>query len=191
MLFDEIEKKVWKKLIEASLYYEGKPVSVEEIAQKFDIEKEYVLDILNDLKKDYIFKDGGIVLKNKGLNYYFAINPNIKKQFFELYNINKKELYNLTDTLKEVLSIIAYKQPITKVEIDNLRGADSSYSIRKLLEYELIKAIGKKEVPGRPTIYATTDNFLRVFGLSSLDELPDLNDIDFDNEFFGQDKNKD
>lgn len=190
MLFDDIDKELWKKLIEASLYYEGKPVSVEEIAEKFSIDKEYVLEILNDLKKDYLFKDGGIVLKNKGLNYYFAINPNIKQKFFELYKINKKELLNLTNTLKEVLSIIAYKQPITKIEIDKLRGTDSSYSLRKLLEYDLIKSLGKKNVPGRPSIYGTTENFLKVFGLSSLDELPDINDIDYEMDFFGQDNEK-
>lgn len=186
MLFDEIDKSLWKKLIEASLYYEGKPVSVEEIAKKFEIEKEYVLDILNDLKKDYIFRDGGIILKNKGLNYYFAINPSIKDNFFKFYKVNRKD-FNLTDTLKEVLSIIAYKQPITKVEIDSLRGADSSYSLRKLLEYDLIKSLGRKDVPGRPTIYGTTDNFLKVFGLSSLDELPDINDINYEKDFFGLD----
>ncbi len=185
MLFSQEEKNYWKKIIEAALFYEGKPISVKEIACKLGIDEEMTWDILNDLKKDYAFRDGGVLIQNKDLTYFFVINSSINEKFRKLYKVRDKKKNNLTPSAKDVLSIIAFKQPVTKIEIDKYRGSDSSYALRKLIEMEFIYISGKKDVPGKPSMYSTTDEFLKVFGLSSLEQLPDIEDISLDKGFYG------
>jgi|GEM_PF-865450 segregation and condensation protein B len=186
MLFDKIDREKLKKLFEATLIYKSTPVNLEELSKTFNISFEFALEIISELKKDYLARNSGILIHNKGLNYYFVINPEIKDEFLSYHKIRNYDKYKLTQSQKEVLSLIAYKQPITKIEIDQLRGSDSSYQIKKLLELELIKVSGKKDIPGKPSLYVTTENFLKLLGISNLDELPDIKDIDIDSKFFDE-----
>lgn len=186
MLFEKEELEKLKKLFEATLIYKSTPVNLEELANIFNISFEKALEVISELKKDYLIRDGGIILHNKGLNYFFVINPKIKEEFINYHKIRNYDKFKLSQSQKEVLSLIAYKQPITKIEIDDLRGADSSSQLKKLLELELIKVAGKKDSPGKPSLYCTTENFLKILGISSIEELPDIKDLDIDNKFFDE-----
>ncbi|MCX8058898.1 MAG: SMC-Scp complex subunit ScpB [Spirochaetes bacterium] len=186
MLFEKETLEKLKRLFEATLIYKSTPVNIEELSKTFNISFETALEVMSELKKDYLVRDGGILIHNRGFNYFFVINPKIKTEFIDYHKIRNYDKYKLTQSQKEVLSLIAYKQPITKIEIDDLRGSDSSNQIKKLLELELIKISGKKDTPGKPSLYSTTENFLKMLGISSLDELPDIKDLDFENKFFDE-----
>ena len=83
--------------------------------------------------------------------------------------------YVLTDTVLETLSIVAYKQPVTKLQIEHIRGVSCDHAVDKLLEYDLIKELGRLDAPGRPLLFGTTEEFLRAFGVNSLEDLPEVN----------------
>ena len=102
-----------------------------------------------------------------------------KKEMYEyLIRVAKQpKRYALTDVLLETLSIVAYKQPVTKLEIEKIRGVSSEHAISKLVEYNLVQELGRLDAPGRPLLFGTTEEFLRSFGVSSIDELPVLSPV--------------
>ena len=101
--------------------------------------------------------------------------PEIYEYLIKIAKTPRK--YVLTDTLLETLSIIAYKQPVTRLEIERVRGVSCDHAINKLLEYDLITELGRLDAPGRPLLFGTTEQFLRCFGVKSLEELPELNPV--------------
>ena len=107
--------------------------------------------------------------------YQMCTSPEIYEDLVRLAKQPKK--YQLTEVLMETLSIIAYKQPVTKAEIEKIRGVSSDHAVNKLVEYDLAQELGRLDAPGRPMLFGTTDTFLRAFGLSSVDELPVLNPV--------------
>ena len=160
----------YKNQIEAILFTAGNPVKYSKLADLFKMSVFDIKVIINDLAEDY---------KNRGINL-LIYNDSCQFCTSEKYILIVKEALgmvkttNLANSALEVAAIIAYHQPITRAYIDQIRGLDSSYAINILIERNLIESKGKLDVPGKPNIYGTTDDFLRCFGINSIDELPKL-----------------
>ena len=156
--------------IEAILFASGKAVPLSDISEKLNATKGEVKKALEELKERY-GEEGGIQLLLFNGKAQLGSNPLYKESVEAVLNpIREKEL---TRTILECAAIIAYKQPITKTEIELLRGLNSDYAVRALLELNLIYPCGRKDAVGRPILYATTDEFLKRFKLQSLEDLPD------------------
>ena len=161
-----------KGLIEEVLYIWAEPISIDEISTilydlpKADIKK--CLDEMIDERKD---RQTGLVIRNFNNSFQFTTRKASDKYFESLLSKSDKKLTNST---LETLSIIAYKQPITRVEIDKIRGVNSQSTIDSLLEKKLIAEKGRLDKIGKPIIYGTTDNFLQYFNLNSLKDLPEI-----------------
>ncbi len=165
-----------KSIIESLLFVSEKPISIKILQSLLNISEDDIKEIIHELIKEYEKRNGGILIIKIEDSYQMVTNPEYGewiKIFKKLNNTNK-----LSEQALETLAIIAYKQPITKAEIEKIRGVNSDYAIKTLLEKKLIKIVGKKEVPGRPFMYGTTKEFLKLFGISSLKELPDLSQFE-------------
>ena len=156
--------------IEAILFASGKGVPIADIAEKLEVTEGEVKKSLKELRERY-GEDGGIVLLEFNKKAQLGSNPKYKEGVSAVLNpIREKEL---TRTILETVAIIAYKQPITRTEIELLRGLNSDYAVNALLELKLIYPCGRKDAVGRPVLFATTDEFLKRFKLNSLADLPD------------------
>lgn len=166
----EIEKQ--KAVIEAILFAAGRIIRINELMAILEISSDEVIAIINSMQEDYSKNDRGIEIIKIEDGYQLTT----KKEMYEyLYPIfDKRSKPNLSQASMETLSIIAYNPKITRAEIESIRGVNSDGTIYKLLEYNLIENVGKADLPGRPTMYSTTQNFLKMFGITSLEELPDL-----------------
>lgn len=157
-------------IIEAILFASGKAVAISDIADKIDATEGEVKKALKTLKEKY-GEAGGIQLLEFNKKAQLASNPVYKKEVEAVLNpIREKEL---TRTILECAAIIAYKQPITRTEIELVRGVNSDYAVNALIELKLIEPCGRKDAVGRPVLFATTDEFLKRFKLNSLADLPD------------------
>ena len=156
--------------IEAILFASGKGVAIADIAEKLGVTEGEVKKSLRQLKERY-GEAGGIQLLEFNKKAQLASNPVYKDAVAAVLNpIREKEL---TRTILETAAIIAYKQPITRTEIELLRGLNSDYAVNALLDLKLIYPCGRKDAVGRPVLFATTDEFLKRFRLRSLEDLPD------------------
>lgn len=163
-------------ILEGLLFVVGDDgISVDQISEVLDIKKEEVYKVLEELDKIYNDDNRGITIKKYGNMYKLTTKKEYKEYYQRLFD--NKEINTLSQSSLEVLAIIAYNEPITRVEIDELRGVNSSYVIRKLMAKNLIKEAGKSDLPGKPILYKTTKDFLDCFGLSSIEDLPKLDDI--------------
>ena len=161
-----------KAIIEAILFAAGRVIKINELMAILEISSDEVISIINKMQDDYKCENRGIEIIKVEDGYQLAT----KKEMYEyLYPIfDKRSKPNLSNASMETLAIIAYNPKITRAEIEAIRGVNSDGTIYKLLEYNLIENVGKADLPGRPTMYATTENFLKMFGISALEELPDL-----------------
>ena len=163
-----------KQVVEAMLFSSDTPLTAKEIASFLDKDKKEVEEVLEDLKVDY--KDKGINLVSIAGGFQFLTNPNVYRFVAEFHKRENRQSFSRAAL--ETLAIIAYRQPITAQEIAALRGVQSvSQILRNLLEKNLIKIAGKKDVIGKPSLYKTTRVFLETFGLNSLEDLPDLEEL--------------
>ncbi|MGN0822243.1 MAG: SMC-Scp complex subunit ScpB [Candidatus Gallimonas sp.] len=161
-------------IIEAILFASGKSVAVADIAEKLGVTTGEVRKSLKELGERY-GEEGGIQLLLFNNKAQLGSNPLYKEGVAAVLNpIREKEL---TRTILECAAIIAYKQPITKTDIELLRGLNSDYAVRALLDLKLIYPCGRKDAVGKPILYATTDEFLKRFKLSSLEDLPDYDEL--------------
>jgi len=161
-------------IIEAILFAAGDAVPIELLREKLQVSKREVDTAIRQLEKKYA-DDCGIRLLQFNHKLQFATNPDYKELVSStLMPIREKEF---TKTILECAAIIAYKQPITRGELETVRGVSSDYAITTLLSLDMIAPCGRKDTPGRPVQYATTDNFLKRFKLKSLAELPDYEDL--------------
>ena len=157
-------------IIEAILFASGNAVPIADIADKLNVTQGEVRKSLTELGKRY-GEESGIQLLEFNKKAQLASNPVFKEEVAAVLNpIREKEL---TRTILECAAIIAYKQPITRTEIELLRGLNSDYAVNALLELKLIYPCGRKDAVGRPVLFATTDEFLKRFKLGSLEDLPD------------------
>lgn len=168
---DELEYE--EKIIEALLYTKGDSVSLEEIKTALDCGEKPAKKAVERLMKKYEQRNGGIIIQMVANHYQMTTNPDCFDALIRVAKHPKKPV--LTDIIMETLAIIAYKQPVTKAEIERVRGVSSDHAVNKLVEYGLAYEVGRLNAPGRPALFATTEEFLRRFGISSIDNLPNLN----------------
>ncbi len=161
-------------IIEAILFASGDAIPIDLLREKLDITKRQADEAIRQLEKKYT-GDCGIRLLHFNHKLQFATNPDYKESVsLVLTPIREKEF---TRTILECAAIIAYKQPITRTELENVRGVNSDYAITTLMSLDMIYPCGRKDTPGKPVQYATTDNFLKRFKLKSLSELPDYEEL--------------
>ena len=161
-------------IIEAILFASGKAVAYGDICEKLSLTSKELRKALDELKEKY-GPEGGIQLLEFNKKAQLASNPIYKTQVEAVLNpIREKEL---TRTILECAAIIAYKQPITRSEIEMVRACNSDYAVNALLELKLIEPCGRKDAVGRPILFATTDEFLKRFRLNSLADLPDYEEL--------------
>ena len=160
-------------IIEGILFTMGDSVEPSKIAKALEVETKEVVECLDLMMQKYEEENRGIRLMKLDDSYQMCTSPNIYEYLIKIAKQPKK--YVLTDVLLETLSIIAYKQPVTKSEIEKIRGVSCGHSVNKLVEYNLVTELGRLDAPGRPMLFGTTEDFLRSFGVSTSDELPELN----------------
>lgn len=162
-----------KSIIEAILFSMGDSVELSKIADVIEEEIEETRNIMNEMVKEYEERNGGLAILELDGNFQMCTKASMYEYLVKIAKAPKK--FVLTDTVLETLSIIAYKQPITKVEIEQIRGVSCDHAVNRLLDFELVQELGRKDAPGRPILFGTTEQFLRAFGVCSLEELPQLN----------------
>lgn len=156
--------------IEAILFTMGEAVEAERIAMALDHDVDTVRRVVRNMMDRYRSADRGIQVIELNDSYQMSTKPAMYESIIKIAHVPKKHV--LTEVLLETLSIVAYKQPITRQEIEAIRGVSCDHAVNKLVEYGLIAEIGRLDAPGRPILFGTTDDFLRSFGLTSLEELP-------------------
>ncbi len=156
--------------IEALLFAVGEAVEEADLAAALEVDKKDIKDAFEKMKALYDAEDRGIRVIELDGKYQLCTKNEYYEHLSKLVNIPKKHV--LTDVLLETLSIIAYKQPVTRQEIEQIRGVSCSHAVNKLIEYNFVCEVGRLDAIGRPILFGTTDDFLRSFGVSSMDELP-------------------
>lgn len=159
-------------IIESLLFVSGEPLKIKDISRIIGCSYDKTKDVINDMKSNYEEEDRGIEIMI--LNNSCQLVTKRKNSLYvqKLLNVNVRQ--SLSNASLETLAIIAYKQPITRVEIDEIRGVKSDSAVATLLQKNLIQESGRKDVVGRPILYSTTDEFLRYFGLSKLEDMPKM-----------------
>lgn len=160
-------------IVEAILFSAGTSVPLGDIARAMEMDREPCKKVLAAIKESYEKKERGIRLMEFEGSYQLCTKPEYYDSVIRVVNQPKKHI--LTDVVLETLSIIAYKQPVTRAEIEAIRGVKSDHAVNRLIEYDLIQEVGRMDAPGRPILLGTTEEFLRCFGVQSLEELPVLN----------------
>lgn len=165
-----MEDQRLKAAIEAILFTMGDSVEIAHLAVALKLEQEKVRELLREMQKRYEEEERGIRL----LELENACQLCTKTEYYDcLIRIAKQpKKYVLTEVLLETLSIVAYKQPVTRLEIEKIRGVKCDHAVNKLVEYGLIEEVGRLDAPGRPLLFGTTEDFLRSFGVSSMEDLP-------------------
>ena len=166
----EIDKV--KSIIEAILFSAGRIVETKELMAILELNNEDVDTILQNMKLEFDEQNRGIEIIKVDNGYQLCSKKEYYDYIYPIFDNRAKP--NLSAAALETLSIIAYNPKITRAEIEQIRGVNSDGTIYKLLEYNLIEEVGRLDAPGRPTLYGTTKEFLKMFGISNLDELPEL-----------------
>lgn len=167
---------VMTDIVEALLFASGSAISEKDLVDKVQgLTKNSLVAVKKDLAKKYPKDGSGVVFLEFNGKLQFSTNPKYGDAIAEILTPLKEK--ELTTNLLEVLSTIAYKQPITKLELEEMRGVNSDYAITALLKAGLIEVVGRKDALGRPILYGTTDEFLKKFELESLEDLPDLAEV--------------
>ena len=161
-------------IIEGILFVSGNGIAKEDIIEKLEITPKQLDNAIEELKKKYEGDSGVQVITYKN-KVQMCSNPEYAEQISVVLNPIKERA--LTKTALETIAIIAYKQPITRLEIENIRGVSSDYAVQVLLQHNLIEVVGRKDVVGKPLLFGTTDEFLKRFQIESLDQLPKYEEL--------------
>lgn len=161
--------------IEAILFAMGGSVELEKLAAALDQDEETTKKIIGEMSGRYQQENRGIRIMELDGAYQLCTKSELYEYLIRVAKQPKKIV--LTDIVMETLSIIAYKQPITKLEIEKIRGVKSDHAVNKLVEYNLVMELGRLDAPGRPLLFGTTEEFLRHFGIQSLEDLPMINPV--------------
>lgn len=170
-----MEREKAKAVLESILFTMGESVEVERLAAVIGEDKETTEEILLEMKEAYDSRECGITLMELDHSFQMCTKGEMYEYLIQIAKTPRK--YVLTDTLLETLSIIAYKQPITRLEIEKIRGVSCDHAVNRLVEFGLIAEVGRMDAPGRPLLFGTTEEFLRSFGVKSLEELPELSQV--------------
>ena len=166
--------KTLKNIIESILFVSGVPVSCKDIADKSNATEKQVLDAAKELQEKYNEESGiHLLIFNKKLQ--FCSNPNYAEEVSNVLNPIKER--ELSKSMLEVAAIIAYKQPVTRIDLEELRGSNSEFALQNLLKLGVIEVVGRKDTVGKPVLFGTTDEFLKRFQISSLEDLPDYDEL--------------
>ena len=165
-----MNKNKTKAAIEAILFTMGNAVELDKIAMAVGLDKENVRDIIQEMIQEYNSDERGIKIIELDNAFQLCTKKEYYENLIKVAKAPKKQV--LSEALLETLSIIAYKQPVTRLEIEKIRGVSSEKAINRLMEFDLCKELGRLDAPGRPMLFGTTEEFLRVFGVQSIDELP-------------------
>ena len=170
---EEVEIKRLEGVIEAVLFTMGESVELSKIAAAVGHDADTTRKLIHKMMDKYETEDRGVHI----IELEDAFQMCTKKEMYEyLIRVARQpKKYVLTDVLLETLSIIAYKQPVTKLEVEKIRGVKSDHAVNKLVEYNLVCERGRLDAPGKPILFGTTEEFLRRFGVQSVDDLPSLN----------------
>lgn len=169
----ELQIKKLEAVIEAILFTMGEAVELERIAAAVEHDEDTTRKVIRSMMDRYEEEDRGIQIIEIDGAFQMCTKASMYESIIKIAHVPKK--YVLTDVLLETLSIIAYKQPITKIEIEAIRGVKTDHAVNKLVEYNLVCEVGRLNAPGRPILFGTTEDFLRHFGIGSLEDLPAMN----------------
>ena len=161
-----------QSIIEAMLFAAGREVSIKELMNALELGAEDIDKIILNLKAEYAARNSGLEIIKVNDSYQMCTKKECYEYIYPLFDNRAKP--NISTAALETLSIIAYNPNITRAEIETIRGVSADGTVYKLLEYDLIEEAGKLNAPGRPTMYKVTNKFMKMFGISSLDELPEL-----------------
>ncbi|OPX43648.1 segregation and condensation protein B [Ruminiclostridium hungatei] len=178
-----MEISTMESIIESLIFSYGDALSLEKICEIIELDKKTAKNLMKNFMDKYNGENKGIIIREINDKYQMCSNPQYYDYVTKLYQIRQKQA--LSQAAYEVLAIIAYNQPITRAKIEQIRGVNSDSAVTRLLERNLVKEAGKLDVPGRPRLYETTDEFLRCFGFKSIKDLPmldiqDLNELNLD-----------
>lgn len=162
------------KIVEGVLFVAGEGVDIDEFKSRFDMNDREFNKCLDILKQKYNEESGVNIIQYKS-KVQLCSNPDIVENIAEILNPIRER--SLTKAALETVAIVAYKQPITRTEIENVRGANSDYAIQLLQSNNLIEVVGRKDTVGKPLLFGTTDNFLKRFELQSIESLPNYNEL--------------
>jgi segregation and condensation protein B len=163
------EKKMMA-VIEAVLFAMGDSVELSKLSQVLDITEVQVSELIAKMNVRYKKEDRGIYIAELDSAVQLCTKPSLYEYLVKVAKAPRK--LSLSDTLLETLSIIAYKQPVTRMEIEKIRGVSCEHAINRLMEFDLVQELGRMDAPGRPLLFGTTEEFLRTFGVKSLGDLP-------------------
>lgn len=169
------ESKSLEGAIEAILFSVGDSVEIAKLSEVLETDKKKIRESLTKMQEKYESEERGIRIMLLEDAVQLCTKPEYYQQLIKV--VQKQKAYTLTDTVMETLSIIAYKQPVTKAEMEKIRGVSCDHAVNRLLEFGLIRELGRLNAPGRPLLFGTTEEFLRIFGVSSTDNLPVLNTV--------------
>ncbi len=170
-------------VVEAILFTMGDSVEISALAKAIEVDAKDVKKYIEYLKEKYTKNDSGIGLIELEKSVQLCTRKEMYEYLVRIAKAPKKA--NLTDSLMETLSIIAYKQPITRLEVEKIRGVNSDHAVNRLVEFGLVQELGRLDAPGRPLLFGTTEEFLRSFGVKSLEELPSIGSVQIE-EFKAQ-----
>lgn len=165
-----MEIKQAEATIEAILFAMGESVELDRIAEAIGYDEKTTKTIIRNMMSRYEEEDRGIRIIELEKAYQLCTKQEMYEHLIRI--VKQPKHHTLTDVLLETLSIIAYKQPITRLEIEKIRGVKSDHAVSKLVEYNLVKELGRMDAPGKPLLFGTTEEFLRRFNVKSIDELP-------------------
>ena len=168
-----MDNQNYKAIIESILFTMGESVELSKISAAIELDREKTKQLLDELIEDYANAERGITIMELDGSYQMCTKPEMYEYLIRIAKQPKHRA--LTDVLLETLSIIAYKQPITRIEVERIRGVNSDHAVNRLIESGLVAEVGRMDAPGRPLLFGTTEEFLRSFGVKSLEDLPALN----------------
>lgn len=156
--------------IEGILFAMGESVSVKDLSEALSVSEKEIRETIEEMKVFYSSKERGIQIVFLEDNVQLRTKDDYYDDLIKIATAPKKNV--LTDPVLETLSIVAYKQPVTRLDIEKIRGVNSDFGVNKLLEYGLIKELGRLDAPGKPILFGTSEQFLRVFNVDSIEDLP-------------------
>ena len=171
----ELDEKREEAIVEAVLFTMGKSVELRQLAAALGTDTERAEAAVRRLQSRYEAEKRGMQITQLEDSWQMATRAEYYENLIRVAASPKKQV--LSEVVLETLSIIAYKQPVTKMEIEKIRGVKCDHAINKLVEYELVRELGRLDAPGRPLLFGTTEEFLRSFGVQSIDELPVLSPV--------------
>lgn len=172
-MVDKMERERQEAVIEAVLFTMGESVSVHKLAELIEDTPSATRKIIEQMQENLQAANRGISIVEFEDSFQMCTKVDMYEDLLKIAKSPRK--YTLSDTLLETLSIIAYKQPVTKLDIEKIRGVSCDHAVNRLVEFDLVKELGRLDAPGRPLLFGTTEQFLRSFGVKSLEELPEIN----------------